>query len=129
MRESSKIRQTVKICSHWDKRSFLPFSYLIAFLLDVVALSVLKLQGRDATALVGGTAVFILLILSLAAHKQQGLEKSTAYLIQGFHFGFKVFGPVIPIAAFFYLGDSGFNQIIGDYLPKTSLGIKKEVFS
>ncbi|WHY98244.1 hypothetical protein [Peribacillus simplex] len=99
----------------------------IAFLLDVVALSVLKLQGGDATALVGGTAVFILLILSLVAHKQQGLEKSTAYLIQGFQFGFKVFGPVIPIAAFFYLGDSGFNQIIGDYLPKTSLGIVNDL--
>ncbi|MFS0890532.1 hypothetical protein [Peribacillus frigoritolerans] len=102
---------------------FIPF----AFLLDVVALSILKLQGGDATALVGGTAVFILLILSLVAHKQQGLEKSTAYLIQGFQFGFKVFGPVIPIAAFFYLGDSGFNQIIGDYLPKTSLGIVNDL--
>ncbi|MFJ7754414.1 hypothetical protein ACQKGI_18535 [Peribacillus muralis] len=99
----------------------------LAFLLDVVALSILKLQGGDATALVGGTAVFILLILSLFAHKQQGLEKSTAYLIQGFQFGFKVFGPVIPIAAFFYLGDSGFNQIIGDYLPKTSLGIVNDL--
>lgn len=99
----------------------------ITFLLDVVALSILKLQGGDATALVGGTAVFILLILSLVAHKQQGLEKSTAYLIQGFQFGFKVFGPVIPIAAFFYLGDSGFNQIIGDYLPKTSLGIVNDL--
>jgi len=92
-----------------------------------VALSILKLQGGDATALVGGTAVFILLILSLVAHKQQGLEKSTGYLIQGFQFGFKVFGPVIPIAAFFYLGDSGFNQIIGDYLPKTSLGIVNDL--
>ncbi|MBO0997902.1 hypothetical protein IOC57_09100 [Bacillus sp. SD075] len=99
----------------------------IAFMLDVMALSILKLQGGDATALVGGTAVFILLILSLVAHKQQGLEKSTAYLIQGFQFGFKVFGPVIPIAAFFYLGDSGFNQIIGDYLPKTSLGIVNDL--
>ncbi|MEK4009862.1 hypothetical protein [Peribacillus sp. FSL M8-0224] len=99
----------------------------IAFLLDVVALSILKLQGGDATALVGGTAVFILLVLSLVAHKQQGLEKSTAYLIQGFQFAFKVFGPVIPIAAFFYLGDSGFNQIIGDYLPKTSLGIVNDL--
>jgi hypothetical protein len=99
----------------------------IAFLLDVVVLSILKLQGGDATALVGGTAVFILLILSLVAHKQHGLEKSTDYLIQGFQFGFKVFGPVIPIAAFFYLGDSGFNQIIGDYLPKTSLGIVNDL--
>jgi hypothetical protein len=109
------------------QKNFFAVFIPIAFLLDVVALSILKLQGGDATALVGGTAVFILLILSLVAHKQQGLEKSTAYLIQGFQFGFKVFGPVIPIAAFFYLGDSGFNQIIGDYLPKTSLGIVNDL--
>ncbi|MGJ3194040.1 hypothetical protein [Peribacillus frigoritolerans] len=109
------------------QKNFFAVFIPIAFLLDVVAMSILKLQGGDATALVGGTAVFILLVLSLVAHKQQGLEKSTAYLIQGFQFGFKVFGPVIPIAAFFYLGDSGFNQIIGDYLPKTSLGIVNDL--
>lgn len=99
----------------------------IAFLANVVAMSVLKLQGGDATALIGGTAVFILLVLSLVAHKTEGLEKTTSYLIQGFQFGFKVFGPVIPIAAFFYLGDSGFNQIIGDYLPKASHGIVNDL--
>lgn len=99
----------------------------IAFLADVVAMSVLKLQGGDATALIGGTAVFILLVLSVVAHKKQGLEKTTSYLIQGFQFGFKVFGPVIPIAAFFYLGDSGFNQILGDYLPKASHGIVNDL--
>jgi hypothetical protein len=43
--------------------------------------------------------------------------------IEGFQFGFKVFGPVIPIAAFFYLGDTGFTKIIGDFLPKGSQGI------
>ena len=34
-----------------------------------------------------------------------------------------MFGPVIPIAAFFYLGDSGFTQIIGNHLPEGSQGI------
>ncbi|MGE7781595.1 hypothetical protein ACQKL0_16870 [Peribacillus sp. NPDC097264] len=109
-----------------QKRFFAIFIPL-AFLLDVVALWLLKLQGGEATALVGGTAVFILLILSLVAHGHLGLEKSTSYLIQGFQFGFKVFGPVIPIAAFFYLGDSGFTKIIGDYLPKASLGIVNDL--
>lgn len=99
----------------------------IAYLLDVVAMFLLKLQGGDATALIGGTSVFILLILSVVAHKKQSLEKITDYLIQGFQFGFKVFGPVIPIAAFFYLGDSGFLQIIGHYLPKASLGIVNDL--
>lgn len=109
------------------QKKFFAMLIPIAFLLDVIAMFLLKLQGGDATALIGGTAVIILLILSLVAHKQQGLEKITGYLIQGFQFGFKVFGPVIPIAAFFYLGDSGFTQIIGDYLPKTSHGIVNDL--
>ncbi|OXS75941.1 hypothetical protein B1B04_02790 [Lysinibacillus sp. KCTC 33748] len=99
----------------------------IAFILDVIAMSILKLQGGDATALIGGTSVFILLLLCVVAHKKQGLEKTTSYLIQGFQFGFKVFGPVIPIAAFFYLGDSGFTQIIGDHLPAASHGIVNDL--
>jgi hypothetical protein len=98
-----------------------------AFILNVVAMSVFNLQGGDATALIGGTAMFIVLIISLAAFKGDGLSKTTGFLIDGFQFGFKVFGPVIPIAAFFYLGDSGFNAIIGDHLPQTSHGIVNDL--
>ncbi|MFC4322278.1 hypothetical protein [Litchfieldia salsa] len=99
----------------------------LLFALDVVAMSVLNLQGGDATALIGGTAIFILILITIAAHKNKGLEKTTSYLIEGFQFGFKVFGPVIPIAAFFYLGDSGFTQIIGEFLPKDSQGIVNDL--
>ncbi|MBT2684332.1 hypothetical protein [Bacillus sp. ISL-37] len=99
----------------------------VLFAVDVAAMSILDLQGGDATALVGGTSIFILLLISLAAHKNKGLEKTTSYLIEGFQFGFKVFGAVIPIAAFFYLGDSGFTKIIGEFLPKTSQGIVNDL--
>jgi hypothetical protein len=99
----------------------------VLFAADVAAMSILDLQGGDATALVGGTSIFILLLISLAAHKNKGLEKTTSYLIEGFQFGFKVFGAVIPIAAFFYLGDSGFTKIIGEFLPKTSQGIVNDL--
>ncbi|CAM5224043.1 hypothetical protein UACE39S_03497 [Ureibacillus acetophenoni] len=47
-------------------------------------MSVFKLSGGDATAIVGGTAIFILLLLSMFAHKNAGLEKTTSYLIEGF---------------------------------------------
>ncbi|WP_079507942.1 hypothetical protein [Mesobacillus jeotgali] len=99
----------------------------VLFAADVAAMSILNLQGGDATALVGGTSIFILLLISLAAHKNKGLEKTTGYLIEGFQFGFKVFGAVIPIAAFFYLGDSGFTKIIGEFLPETSQGIVNDL--
>ncbi len=99
----------------------------VLFAADVAAMSILDLQGGDATALVGGTSIFILLLISLAAHKNKGLEKTTSYLIEGFQFGFKVFGAVIPIAAFFYLGDSGFLKIIGEFLPEASQGIVNDL--
>lgn len=108
-------------------RKFFAILIPVLFAADVAAMSILNLQGGDATALVGGTSIFILLLISLAAHKNKGLEKTTSYLIEGFQFGFKVFGAVIPIAAFFYLGDSGFTKIIGEFLPKTSQGIVNDL--
>ncbi|HZG72601.1 MAG TPA: hypothetical protein VEY51_13770, partial [Chondromyces sp.] len=68
-----------------------------------------------------------LLMIVLTAYRKKGLSKSTELLIEGFQFGFKVFAPVIPIAAFFYLGDAGFTTIIGEYLPKTSHGIVNDL--
>ncbi len=87
----------------------------------------LRLQGGEATALVGGTAIFILILISVLAHRQESFAEVTNYFIEGFQFGFKVFGPVIPIAAFFYLGDAGFVKIIGDYLPQASQGIVNDL--
>lgn len=118
--------QELSLLSQGQKRFFALFIPLM-FTLDVVAMSILNLQGGDATALIGGTSVFILLLITMVSHKNKGLEKTTSYLIDGFQFGFKVFGPVIPIAAFFYLGDSGFAKIIGEFLPKTSHGIVNDL--
>lgn len=99
----------------------------LLFLADVAAMFALNLQGGDATALVGGTALLIMLVITLTANKQAGLEKATAYLIDGFQFGFKIFGPVIPIAAFFYLGDSAFTEIFGKVLPSGSHGLVNDL--
>lgn len=111
------------------KRMKVTFAFLIPTLfgLDVVAMYYFQLQGGDATALIGGTAIFILSLLSVVAYKKKSLEQITDLFIQGLQFGFKVFGPVIPIAAFFYLGDSGFQTIIGDFLPKQSHGIVNDL--
>ncbi|MEI2398280.1 MULTISPECIES: hypothetical protein [Paenibacillus] len=110
-------------------RKALAIAIPLLFLLDVIAMFMLHLQGGDATALVGGTAVLILIVVTLLAHRSQGqgLEKITAYLIEGFIFGFKVFGPVIPIAAFFYLGDSAFTELFGQVLPDGSHGIVNDL--
>ncbi|MEK4353825.1 hypothetical protein MKX41_23695 [Paenibacillus sp. FSL R5-0475] len=99
----------------------------LLFLADVAGMFLLDLQGGDATALVGGTAVFILVVVTLLAHRNKGLEQVTSYLIDGLTFGFKVFGPVIPIAAFFYLGDSAFAELFGKVLPVASQGIVNDL--
>lgn len=99
----------------------------VLFALDVVGMVTMHLQGGDATALIGGTAVFILIVLALLTHRNSGLEKMSSYLIEGFKFGFTVFGPVIPIAAFFYLGDSGFTAVFGNCLPAGSQGLVNDI--
>ena len=99
----------------------------LLFIGDIAAMYFLKLQGGDATALIGGTVAFILIVVSFTAYRKKTAEKVTAALIDGLQFGFKIFGPVIPIAAFFYLGDSGFTAIFGEILPQGSNGIVNDL--
>lgn len=99
----------------------------LLFVADVAAMFAFDLQGGDATALVGGTALLVMLLITLLAHRGQGLERATGHLIDGFLFGFRVFGPVIPIAAFFYLGDSAFTEIFGKVLPEGSHGLVNDL--
>ena len=110
-----------------NQKRFFALLIPLLFTIDIVAMSILNLQGGDATALIGGTSILILILITLVSHGNKGLEQTTNYLIEGFQFGFKVFGPVIPIAAFFYLGDSGFTTIIGEFLPKSSNGIVNDL--
>jgi hypothetical protein len=99
----------------------------VLFAADVAAMFAFDLQGGDATALIGGTAVVILIGVTLLAHRHRGLEETTSYLIEGFQFGFRVFGPVIPIAAFFYLGDAAFFELFGDAKLQGSSGIVNDL--
>ncbi|MFD0959608.1 hypothetical protein [Paenibacillus chungangensis] len=99
----------------------------ILFAADVALMFRLNLQGGEATALIGGTAIIIMLLVTMLTHRGRGLERATAYLIEGFLFGFRVFGPVIPIAAFFYLGDAGFFSLFGEQLPPSSGGIVNDL--
>lgn len=112
--------------SKGQKRLF-AVSIPLAYLIDIIVMTCFKLQGGDATALIGGTTVFILIALAITMDGKKGINELTDYLVEGLKFGITVFGPVIPIAAFFYLGDSGFSQIIGNYLPQNSTGIVNDL--
>lgn len=108
-------------------KKLLAVMILLLYIADLVVMYIAKLQGGDATALIGGTSIFILIIVSLLSHKGKGLEKIMEYMIEGLQFGFKIFGPVIPIAAFFYLGDSAMTSIFGEVLPKGSHGLVNDL--
>lgn len=127
--ESEDIRQedSESCVISYQSKIILAMLVPLAFFLDVVTMYLVNLKGGEATALIGGTAVFILIVMSLSAHKNHSLEEITNYLIEGFKFGFTVFGPVIPIAAFFYLGDSGFTAIFGKCLPQGSTGLVNDL--
>ncbi len=110
------------------QKKFFAILIPILFALNIVTMITFKLQGGQATALVGGTAVIIFLLINLFGFKMEGLKKTTSRIVEGFQFAFRVFGPVIPIAAFFYLGDSGFFTIIGEgVLPEDSNGIVNDL--
>jgi len=108
-------------------RFFFAILVPVLFIVDIIVMYIAKLQGGDATALIGGTALFILILVTFFTHKGKSLENITSRFIEGLQFGFRVFGPVIPIAAFFYLGDAGFNSIYGEILPKGSNGLVNDL--
>jgi TRAP-type C4-dicarboxylate transport system permease large subunit len=125
--ESTSSSSAIKLISSKKLRRFLALLILVLFTLDIYIMYTLKLQGGDATALIGGTAIFILSLVSMFTYKEHSLEKITDNLVKGLQFGFKIFGIVIPIAAFFYLGDSAFNEIFGKILPQGSNGIVNDL--
>lgn len=88
----------------------------IAFLSNIFAMWKFNLRGGDATALVGGTALIIMLLITLINYKfNNALEKVADYLKEGFCFGIRVFAPVIFIAGFFFLGNENVaKNILGD---------------
>ena len=99
----------------------------VLYAADLAAMFLFRLQGGDATALIGGTSLFILILIAMFAHQSSGLEKITSCFIDGLKFGFQIFGPVIPIAAFFYLGDAAFPHIFGEVLPAGSNGLVNDL--
>ncbi|MTI68943.1 MAG: hypothetical protein FH751_01640 [Firmicutes bacterium] len=124
---SKEKEEKIKNILSYDLKKKMAIVVPLLFLLDVTAMFIFNLQGGDATALVGGTSIFILVLITLLAHKNKGLEEITSYLIKGLQFGFKIFGPVIPIAAFFYMGDMGFVSVFGNVLPKASQGLVNDL--
>lgn len=90
----------------------LAFIIPLVFIIDVFAMLRLDLKGGDATALIGGTALAIMAVVSVIEFKGESLERVTDFVRDGFMFGIKIFAPVIVIGAFFFLGSEGTAKAI-----------------
>src|SRR5699024_11493126 len=84
----------------------------------IIVMIVNKIQGGDATALLGGTGIGILLAATIAKEKGKSLSKVIDHLKEGFKLSIGIFAPVIPIAGFFFLGGSESVMILGENAPK-----------
>lgn len=65
-------------------------------------------EGGDGAAFIGGVAVLLLALASIAYGRMHALDKIADHITEGFMFAFKAMGPVIPIAGFFFLGSGDF---------------------
>ncbi|RDW18000.1 hypothetical protein [Oceanobacillus chungangensis] len=99
------------------------FAVLVPFSLLIVVIYMMysklfsgstDLIGGDGAAFVGGVAVIILLLSTVAFGKHYALDYVSNHITEGFVFAFKAMGPVIPIAGFFFLGSPDLSgRILG----------------
>lgn len=76
------------------------------------------LRGGDASAILGGVALLVAVVASLFVRGRQGLDVMADYLADGLVFAFRVMGPIIPIAGFFFLGNPEASaKILGEGAP------------
>lgn len=103
------------------KPQYAPFLvYLLAISMVGVVLSmfIFDLKGGDASALLGGVGLLIMLIASLLTYGAKGLDSMADFLADGLVFAFKVMGPIIPIAGFFFMGNpEAVVGILGEGAP------------
>lgn len=100
----------------------------LGFLADIIAMYVFDLKGGDASALLGGTAVFLIIIINTINFGKDSLENVCENIIDGFVFGIKIFGAIIPIAAFFYMGEvAPLTGVFGKVLAPGSQGLLSDI--
>ncbi|MGM8216497.1 hypothetical protein ACLIA0_13085 [Bacillaceae bacterium W0354] len=72
------------------------------------------IEDGAGSALVGGTAFILIIIMSVFRNYKKSLQEVSDHIISGFVYAFKVMGLVIPVAAFFFIGNGELaGQIFG----------------
>ncbi|MCT2536540.1 hypothetical protein NC661_03225 [Aquibacillus koreensis] len=99
------------------------FAFLVPSVFLVIVAYVVLTTFSDAlpamedgagSSLVGGTAVILIIVMSLFRNYKETLQEVSDHIVNGFVFAFKVMGLVIPVAAFFFIGSGELaGQIFG----------------
>ena len=101
---------------------------VISMLAVIFSLVAFDIKGGDASALLGGVAFLIIIVASLLVHGKHGMDAMADYLADGLVFAFKVMGPIIPIAGFFFLGGPDTSgAILGEGAPGFLFDFGKQV--
>ena len=100
---------------------------IIAFIADIIAMYKFNLKGGTVERCVGATALGLIIIINFMNNPKTTLDKVTNQLVEGFVFGIKIFAVIIPIAAFFYMGDMSLVTVFGDVLTEGSQGILGDI--
>lgn len=104
-----------------EKEHLAPFFrnlLIVAMFGVIVAMFAFNIKGGDASALLGGVALIIIVIASLTIKGVAGLDFIGDCLADGLVFTFRVMGPIIPIAGFFFLGNpEAVAGILGEGAP------------
>lgn len=85
----------------------------LALLADIYFMFTLGLKGGDATALIGGTVLALTMVSAAFQYGDKAFAKVMDHARSGWMFAVKVFGPVVIIAGFFWLGGDSLKDIIG----------------
>lgn len=110
---------------HAPKAIYFAVGVPLVFCAMIVTMFFCKIKGKDATSLIGGTALAILVIASIVNDRKACFEETVKYIRDGFLYGIKIFAPVIPIAAFFFLGAGTVTDILGEGAPMCLFDVGK----
>lgn len=122
--KTEKIIEAPNTVKHGLGSKFVAVFTYTFFVADIFIMYIYRLKGGEATSLIGGTAIIIMLLCVLIkCGIKNSLGQITVLIREGFMFSIKIFSPIIIIGAFFFLGSketaqeilgSGTNGILTD---------------
>lgn len=91
---------------------------IVAILFVIACMFIFDIKGGDASGFLGGVAFLFIVVASLMVKGFQGFDTIGDYIADGLVFAFRVMGPIIPIAGFFYMGNpEAVVGILGEGAP------------